>query len=567
MRLAILPQIISLLLVVAGLPGLTSRAAEPRDELFRFVPPDVGFCVVVQNLREHWAELSASPFAKRWSSLPIQKKLLASKEWKEALLAVDRVCRLIDVPLPKLRDELLGDCAAFAYRPGPTDRPDQEQGLFLLRVRDEKLLATVLEKLRELDRENPKIRHEARDHAKQKYFQRVEGESSTFYAVQGPILIFSGQEGFLKEAMTRSARNDAGASLARQFQAHQLESSFVGLLLNPRPWDQAVEQKSTEPSAGVSPRLWKAFQGAGLALHLDRDVRITLSIRATTEELPLPAQRLLTEAARPSAIWARAPDDALLVIASRFALAPLVETVLLAMPARTRQAARFELDHSVSAVLGKDLFKEVLPQVGPSWGLILTAPPSDARHLMPRATFALEVGKGNADDPIDEAMLNSLISATQLVVLLHNKNHRDKPIALRSRIQEGVRVRYLEGDKAFPPGIQPACLLRDGFLVLSTSSEGLRPGKPTNMTMIKPGPLPLLRVSFRSWAAYLKEHHDELASLLMGRDDMSREAMQQRLDDVRSLLDLFDRLVLTQETEKGQVLFQLQVLPAASLRR
>src|SRR5579884_3703467 len=38
------------------------RAATPREELLRLVPDSVGFCLVVQDLRNHTADLQNSPF-------------------------------------------------------------------------------------------------------------------------------------------------------------------------------------------------------------------------------------------------------------------------------------------------------------------------------------------------------------------------------------------------------------------------------------------------------------------------------------------------------------------------
>src|SRR5207247_3290697 len=50
-----------LLVALAGRLG----AAAPRDELLRFVPADVGFCLVLQDLRGPAADLLASPFVRQ----------------------------------------------------------------------------------------------------------------------------------------------------------------------------------------------------------------------------------------------------------------------------------------------------------------------------------------------------------------------------------------------------------------------------------------------------------------------------------------------------------------------
>ena len=45
------------------------KAGTPRDDLLRLVPEDVGFCLVIQDLRGHSESFLRSPFAKKlWES-------------------------------------------------------------------------------------------------------------------------------------------------------------------------------------------------------------------------------------------------------------------------------------------------------------------------------------------------------------------------------------------------------------------------------------------------------------------------------------------------------------------
>ena len=115
------------------IPTAALRAASPRDELLRFVPDDVGFCFVMQDLRVHAAELADSPFVEQVRRSPLGTALQASKELGQ-LDQIDRGLRQsFGAGFDQLRDDLLGDAVVFAYRPGPPDKPDQEQGLILVR--------------------------------------------------------------------------------------------------------------------------------------------------------------------------------------------------------------------------------------------------------------------------------------------------------------------------------------------------------------------------------------------------------------------------------------------------
>src|SRR5712692_3598756 len=71
----------------AFLPRLC--AATAREELLRYVPEDVAFCLVVQDLRGHSADLAASPFVKNLKDTPIGVGLAASPDL-EKLLDADK---------------------------------------------------------------------------------------------------------------------------------------------------------------------------------------------------------------------------------------------------------------------------------------------------------------------------------------------------------------------------------------------------------------------------------------------------------------------------------------------
>ena len=96
-------RLLAALLVLAG--AATVQAA-PRDELLRFVPDDVGFCLVVQDLRGQIEQLAGSPFARQWGKTALGASLAGAKEWKQLAVAegylkkhLVKDGRLIDVRL------------------------------------------------------------------------------------------------------------------------------------------------------------------------------------------------------------------------------------------------------------------------------------------------------------------------------------------------------------------------------------------------------------------------------------------------------------------------------------
>src|SRR5205814_5860862 len=121
------------------LPTAYCFAATPRDELLCLVPEDVGFCLVVQDLRGHITALRDSPFLEQLRASRFGVAFSGSPELAK-LAGMEAVLKEhLQIDLANLRDDLLGDAVVFAYRPGPPGKPEQEQNLILIRGRDARL--------------------------------------------------------------------------------------------------------------------------------------------------------------------------------------------------------------------------------------------------------------------------------------------------------------------------------------------------------------------------------------------------------------------------------------------
>src|SRR5437879_4398244 len=96
-----------------------SFAATPREELLRLVPEDVGFCVVLQDLRGNIDRLAASPFLASFQKSPLGEAIRASDETQKLLELEKHLSKQLGLDWLKLRDEIFGDAVVFAYRPAP----------------------------------------------------------------------------------------------------------------------------------------------------------------------------------------------------------------------------------------------------------------------------------------------------------------------------------------------------------------------------------------------------------------------------------------------------------------
>ncbi len=556
--------------VLLGLAA-PAPAAAPRDELLRMVPDDVGFCLVIQDLRNHSATLLASPFVQTLRQAPGEPSMGLQK-----LDEVDRQLeKLLGVSWSELRDEVLGDCVVFAYRPGPTSQPGQEQGLALVWARKPEVLTGLIERLNAFQKSNGDLKElQERTYRDQKYFHRVEKKEEGFYYQRGRVLVFATREELLKQAIDRQAAPGDESFVARQFRLLGAEKKLAALWINPRAFDAAMEHSAIEAQGQQAAflrnflRYWKALDGIALSGTVERDLELELAIQARPTDLPPAAQRFLAEAAKPSALWSRCSENTMLAVCGRFDAAALYEVIAEFLTPEDRQAMRGALERTLGAVLDRDLVKDVLPYLGPDWGFLVMAPAADDRSWLPQLAFAVAVRPGaDRAAPVDQLLLSAVEFAARLWVLSYNQQHKDQ-VVLKTTTQDQTRVHYLANDQGFPPGIQPAFALQGGFLVLANSPEVVRRlgQAATGAPVVGKEEVLVLRASVKQFRIWFKERFEPLAAYLAEKNGITREEAGRRMNEALAILQLVEEVELTQRSEKGQVRLTLHIRLAQSLK-
>ncbi len=171
---------------------LPTQAGTPRDDLLRLVPEDVGFCLVVQDLRGHSDAFIRSPFVKKLWESPIGKAISDAPEQRKLAEFEAHIQQGLGVNWAQLRDDIFGDAVVFAYRPGRPGKEDQEQGLMLVHARDAKLLADIAARFNDVQKQSGDLKEVlVREHHGVKYECRVEGRGQNFAYLHGPLLAFS----------------------------------------------------------------------------------------------------------------------------------------------------------------------------------------------------------------------------------------------------------------------------------------------------------------------------------------------------------------------------------------
>ncbi len=553
-------------------PVAALRAASPRDELLRFVPNDAGFCFVMQDLRVHAAELADSPFVEQVRKSPLGAVLQASKELVE-LDKIDQGLRQsLGVGFDQLRDDLLGDAAAFAYRPGPPDKPDQEQGLILVRARTAAVLSALVEKINAAQKKDGSLTDlQALTYKGATYFLRVEPRQTNYYAIRGPVLLFTSQEEMLQRAIDADQSTAAGAAPPLASRLHEIgaDHAVLALWVNPRAFDAGLEAKAAKADATDAPlqkkvlTYWKAAAGVAVWADLDKELHLSLAVEVNPDELPAAARNFLTAASRRSAAWDYFPDDALLACGGRIDAGALLDLLQDFQPASDASTS------AAGAVLGKNFLKEVLSHVGPDWGLCVTAPPADGKEWLPQALLVVRIVQGDDTAPVDQALASAVQTSVLLGVLGYNHDHATEPLRLASAAYNHWEIHYLTGDRALPAGLQPAYSLVNGWLTFASTPDVIRrfaDAKPP--VAVDDGPtFPLLRISVKAWRAYLKERREPLAAALAQKNQLSAEEVRQRLDDLIGALQLVDRVEIDCRTRPGAAVVTLTVQTAQPLKK
>lgn len=563
-------------LLITAVAVAPVRALPPRDELLRLVPEDVGFCLVVQDLRGHLDKVLASPCVAQWRASPLGQTVAGAPETQKLLATAAYFRERLKIDWNSLRNDILGDAVVLAYWPGPDGKEERERGVALVRAGNVPALVTLMERLNTAQKEaGTPIR--TRPYKGGEYVCWGEDKGAIYYYLRGPVLAVSQHEETLHRIIERdrAAAKDEEPALTGRLRRLGLDKNLAALWINPRAFEAEIERKAAQaggPEAFVLNSLltyWKSLDGIALFGTVGQtDLELGLTILVNPERLPAPARKLLVKEIRPSALWRYFPDNALLAVGGRVDAVALTELVSGFLPEETRKTLGETIHRGADAVIDKDVMRDVLPRLGPDWGFCLLAPPQASKCWVPHLVAALRIQPGDRDPPLDRVALEALNTLSILGVLSYNAGHVDQ-ISLKTVLWDKIEIKYLANDKRFLAGFQPAYALKEGFLVLASSPDAIRAFRaiPSSAPAGIPGEIPILRVSFGEIRRYLKERAGDLVPYLAEKDGVSKEEAGRRLGAVTSALELVDRLEVSQRSSTNQVTLILRLRPAQPLSK
>jgi hypothetical protein len=122
-------------------------------------------------------------------------------------------------------------------------------------------------------------------------------------------------------------------------------------------------------------------------------------------------------------------------------------------------------------------------------------------------------------------------------------------------------VKYLRSDKLFPAGFQPAAALKDGFMLLATSPDAIAGFRVTQALPQQTKEAMLMRISAPGLATLLEQRRDHIVSSLTDKQQMTKAQATRNLENVVSLLNLFENVTLSQHGEHGQATWIIRATP------
>jgi hypothetical protein len=553
--------------------GAVAKAA-PRDELLRLVPDDFGFCLILDDLSGHGKRFADSPFIKQFRDSPLAAKVIDAQDAQKLGLVDQFLQQYFRVTTEQLRDDILGDALVLAYRPGPPDKPGEEQGIFLLRARNPRLLADLVDRLNAIQKDSGDLKElDERSHAGKKYFARVESTTTNYYYLHGPVLAFASREETLLQMIDAGQKPNAATSpLARQYRLLGVDRPLASLAVNPRAFDKLLEKKVADAKGGQAKTLrtlltyWKCLDGIAFTVDLQESLEVKVAVRARPVALPAAARRFLAAAATPSELWRRFPESSLFAVAGRTDAQALVELLSEFLTEDARKSVSAAVEGSAGAIFGGGAVGDVLSALGPDWGVCVVAPPADGKSWFPQVTAALRVRRGNIERPADLTVMNGLNALAAMAVFHHNAG-KPGSLSLRSILQDKLEVRVLVNEAEFPLGVEPAFALKAGYLVVAGSSD-LIERFPTSATAgpAATGEFPLLRVSVKDLANYLTERRSTFVALGAKHNHIPEPEAESKLNGLLSVMQFIERVEITQRSDPGRATITLRVRTTKPLK-
>jgi hypothetical protein len=562
--------------VFAWLIPTLALAATPTDELLKLLPADAGLCLVVRDLHTNSERLIQSPLFAHFKASPFGQSLLLAPEVRRLEKFDKDLQDHLHISLKQIHEEVLGNGVVFAYWPAPADQSRNDYGLFLIRARTQnpKLLTNLIQRINELQQRSKElVKVESLAHQGEEYHVRLEKNGNrTYYFIHGDLAAFSSHQPLIHQVIDGWKRPPDSNPIAQRFRELGVADAFVTWWLNPRVFDAHLQHRvstAQEPDATflrTFARYWQQLEGVALALRVEKDLELDLSVRMNVAGLPESAQRLLATASERSRVWDYIPERTLFAAGGRLDLVALKHLVSEFFPPalQPKGGTGWEQLRQAFLLLGHDLEKDILPNLGPDWGFYVVAPPAHAERWFPYSVFAVAVAAKPDEKPLNQTLVDLLQTALKGLARFAPLEEK---FEVRVHMEEMMKVVVLDSEKLAKVGLAPSFAAHSTFLILGSSPEAINTfsRRRDQAPMPVPPSVLLARLSLSETRAYLKTHRQALLRDVFIQDGILPAEAEKRFDLLLSLLGIFERVELVQTTAQGRANLILRFHAPAAL--
>ncbi|MGF1579341.1 MAG: hypothetical protein ACFCD0_08270 [Gemmataceae bacterium] len=531
------------------------------QELLRVVPEDVSLVMTINDLSGNWKRVSELPWTKRLFRSPVAvafQDQTATKNLKAANLAVQS---FLGVDVKELAEKLFGDTVVVAFRHSSQGKQDEERGLLLLWVQDTELLRQAIAVVQKLQK--PGTFKELR-HNGLKYYLQKDPNQDRYYFQHHNLFAFSGHKDVLCQVIDRY-KADATAKpngIEKQFAKLPHKKAVLTFWVNPRAFDADLDREQQKVKndndayviAGFRP-YWKALDSAAISLTVNERMTLSLHLEGRANELPKPGRRLLYPAP-PSQLWQQFPASAVFTATGKVDVEAFLYSLKGFLSPDDRKQFERTLQKDLGAKLVRNVFRDVVPQIGPDVGVcMVTSQESPIPHIL-AAVKIREVCKGAS---LGSELYQAARFFAEMAQYHHNREHPNGPLVhVKRESQDGVEVTYLE-HKSFPMGASPAFAHKDGYLVFANSPQAIRVFRKVDQATANK---PIARLSFQSMLESLQDHKEWVVRLLANSQSKPSREATEWLENVTKMLSLIDKVELRQTTQPNEVTWSLIVYPS-----
>lgn len=582
-RRQFVPPAIVVVALFALVPHSSRAADPPIDDLLRLAPPDAVCLVTLENLRDHARRFAGSKVATALARLPTVRAWLESDGRRRFNQARDRVETILGVGIEQIRDDLLGDAVALVLRvPKPGAEP---QGLLLAKVRDRGLLARVIERLDQAQKDGGEVEQIVdRKRGGVGYHERVyaagSGRKSDWYTItEDGVFVISNQEQLVTGVIDRDlAAKSKGSPPSGGFgdsprlaalRKRLPTTALARLYLDPRrlepliPSGDASSQPGERRLLGVLARAVAAVDFAGAALTWD-DGSIGIRVCETLDAAKVaPWVKRWAADPRPSNPGLdHIPPEAVAAASIHLDASALRDGLVGLLSPDERS----KLEHVEIALggllLGQDVPLNLLPKLGPRVVAFVEAPVVSGAVGADKGRGELEIpmavriglapGAGAAANPvsIESALENALKTVLALATLDEKRGLSSARIVTSEHA--GSRITGLDAQALFAFAFDQ----RGRNLVLGSSRSvvGLalsaKAGDRFGRLAAVGGPAPsFVALDIQALARALASRRGDFARALAARQGRPEKEVDGDLGQVLALARELDAAVLTHAIE------------------